>query len=89
MSAQDYKICLACFNAFLAKVSKRNPNLMLNDRRVITDDEIFNLIEWRLRNFCVENKTDTMCITNNGKATIKIKATGELLDKIKKELEDK
>lgn len=88
MSAQDYKICPACFNAFLAKVSKRNPNLMLNDRRVITDAEIFNLIEWRLRKFCIENKTDTMYITNNGKVTIEIKATGELLEKIKKELED-
>lgn len=29
MSAQDYKICPACFNVFLAKVSKRNSNLML------------------------------------------------------------
>lgn len=89
MSAQDYKICPAWFNAFLAKVSKRNPNLMLNDRRVITDAEIFNLIEWRLRKFCIENKTDTMYITNNGKATIEIKATGDLLEEINKELEDK
>ena len=89
MSAQDYKICPACFNAFLAKVSKRNPNLMLNDRRVITDAEIFNLIEWRLRKFCIENKTDTMYITTNGKANMEIKATGELLEKIKKELEEK
>ena len=35
MSAKDYKICPALFNAYIAKVSKRNPNLMLEDRRVI------------------------------------------------------
>lgn len=35
MSAKDYKICPALFNAYIAKVSKRNPNMMLEDRRVI------------------------------------------------------
>lgn len=62
MSAHDYKICPACFNVFLAKVSKRNTNLMLDDRRIITDTEIFGIIKWKLRQFCVENKTDT-CIS--------------------------
>lgn len=88
MSAQDYKICPAYFNVFLAKVSKRNPNLMLNDRRIITDAEIFGLIEWKLRQFCIENKTDTMYISSNDKTIIEIKATGDLLEEIKKELEE-
>lgn len=88
MSAQDYKICPACFNVFLAKVSKRNPNLMLNDRRIITDAEIFGIIEWKLRQFCIENKTDTMYISSNDKTIIEIKATGDLLEEIKKELEE-
>lgn len=88
MSAQDYKICPAWLNVYLAKTSKRNPNLMLNDRRIITDDEIFSLIEWKLRQFCIENKTDTMYIDTNGKTIIEIKATGTLLEGIKKELEE-
>lgn len=88
MSAQNYKICPALFHAFLAKVSKRNPNLMLEDRRIITDAEIFGLIEWKLRQFCVENKTDNMNISVNGKNIIEIKAVGDLLKEINEEIEE-
>lgn len=88
MSAQDYKICPACFNVFLAKVSKRNPNLMLEDRRIITDEEIFGLIKWKLRKFCIENHTDTMWVGINGNTIIEVKAKGELLKEIIEELED-
>ena len=35
MAAKDYKICCAMFNAYIAKTSKKNPNLMLEDRREI------------------------------------------------------
>ena len=80
MSAQDYKICPSWFNVYLAKTSKRNPNLMLNDRRIITDAEIFGLIEWKLRQFCIENKTDTMYISSNDKTIVEIKATGTFAD---------
>lgn len=76
------------FHAFLAKVSKRNPNLMLEDRRIITDAEIFGLIEWKLRQFCVENKTDNMNISVNGKNIIEIKAVGDLLKEINEEIEE-
>ena len=62
MAAKDYKICPALFNAFIAKVSKKDPNLMLSDRRVITENEIFMLINWKLERFCIDNKTDTMKI---------------------------
>jgi len=48
MSAQDYKICPACFSAYIAKINKRNPNLMSSDRREITDNEILMLIDWYL-----------------------------------------
>ena len=50
MAAQDYKICPALFNAYIAKVSKRNPNKMTDDRRVITENEILMLIDWYLDN---------------------------------------
>ena len=48
MAAKDYKICPALFNAYIAKVSKRDHNLMTDDRRVITDQEIVMLMDWWL-----------------------------------------
>lgn len=36
------------FNAYIAKASKRNPNLMTDDRRAITEIEIIALIDWYL-----------------------------------------
>ena len=53
MSAKDYKICPALFNAYIAKTSKRDPNRMTDDRRVITEQEILMLIDWYL-----DRKTD-------------------------------
>lgn len=48
MAAKDYRICPALFNAYIAKASKRNPNLMTDDRRAITEIEIMALIDWYL-----------------------------------------
>lgn len=86
MSAKDYQICPALFKAYIAKVSKKNPNLMTDDRREITDLEIVNLIEWRFRRFCEENKTTTMYINNNGNGeiVIELNAKGSLLDELKR-----
>ncbi len=83
MSAKDYKICPALFKAYIANVSKKNPNLMTYDIREITDEEIVNLIEWRFRRFCEENKTTTMCINNNGETIIELNAKGSLLEELK------
>ena len=85
MSAKDYQICPALFKAFIAKVSNRNPNLMTDDRREITDAEIMNLIGWRFRRFCEENKTTKMCININGETVIKLNAKGSLLEELKKQ----
>jgi len=46
MSAKDYKICCALFNAYIGKPSKRNPNQMTADRKEITENEILGLIDW-------------------------------------------
>ena len=56
MAAKDYKICCALFDAYIAKVSKRNPNLMLEDRRKITDGEILMLIDCYMRNKCQDEE---------------------------------
>lgn len=45
MAAKDYKICPALFNAYIAKVSKRNPNQMTDDRRPIEEGEIMMLVD--------------------------------------------
>ena len=58
MAAKDYQICPALFNAYIAKVSKKNPNkMMTDDRRIITEDEILMLIDWYLDNELEENQT--------------------------------
>lgn len=88
MPAKDYKICPALFNAYIAKVSKRNPNMMLDDRRVIDEKEIFSLIEWYLHNYCVSHRTDSVTITTGKEELFTITAKGKLLEKIKGELKE-
>ena len=88
MSAKDYKICTALFNAYIAKVSKRSPNRMLEDRRAISENEILGLIEWYLHNYCVKNKTDSVTISCEGAELFTITAKGKLLEKIKEEIKE-
>lgn len=87
MSAKDYETCPASLDAYLSKVSERDQNLMLDDGRIITDEEILCLIAWKLRKFCIENHTDTMWIGINGNTIIEMKAKGRLLKEIIEELE--
>lgn len=54
--AEDYRICCALFKAYIAKVSKRNPNTMTDDRREITMGEILTLIDWVLEKWVSEHK---------------------------------
>ena len=89
MSAKDYKICPAFANIYFAKVSKKNPNLMLNDRRPIEEHEILGIIEWYVRNYCVGHKTDEISITKGGKEICSIKISGELLEEVKKQIKEK
>lgn len=57
--AEDYRICCALFSAYIAKVSKRNSNMMTDDRRVITDSEILTLINWKLQDWVSKAKGST------------------------------
>lgn len=72
MSAKDYKICPALFNAYIAKVSKKNPNKMLEDRREITEQEIIELIVWWMKQTHMENEDTIRTITANGKTVIQL-----------------
>ena len=58
MAAKDYEICVSGLTStlYLAKVSKRNPNVMLEDRREITDSEILMLIDCYMNNKCKDEE---------------------------------
>ena len=88
MAAKDYKICPAMFNAYIAKVSKKKPNQMTEDRRAITDDEIFTLIEWYIEKYCLEHdEATTIEISNSNGALFELIPKGDLLKRIKENLE--
>lgn len=63
--AEDYRICCALFNAYIARVSKKNPRMMLDDRREITKSEILTLIDWELDDFISKNEDSTGFIFEN------------------------
>lgn len=73
MAAKDYKICCAMFNAYIAKTSKKNPNLMLEDRREIDEGEIMQLIDWWLHQKLNGKDTNIQTITANGEPIIELK----------------
>ena len=78
MAAKDYIIVEGCLGTvYLAKKTK-TPNLMSQDRRVITNNEIIGMFENYLRRFYDENNNDTLVITgDNGKKIFEAK----LIDK--------
>ena len=69
MAATDYVIVAGWRNAYLARKKKnQRNNTMSQDRRPITNSEIIGLFEFYLRNWCSENKKETVVITDaNGK----------------------
>ena len=58
MAAKDYKICVSGLTStpYLAKVSKRDPNVMLDDRRKISEGEILMLIDCYMSNKCQDEE---------------------------------
>ena len=52
MTAKDYEIYVSSLTSipYLAKVSKRNSNVMLTDKREITESEILMLIDCYMNN---------------------------------------
>ena len=58
MAAKDYEICVSGLTStpYLAKVSKRDPNVMLDDRREITESEILMLIDCYMSNKCQDEE---------------------------------
>ena len=58
MAAKDYKICVSGLTStpYLAKVSKRDSNVMLDDRREISEGEILMLIDCYMSNKCQDEE---------------------------------
>ena len=58
MAAKDYEIRISALRStpYLTKISKRNTNVMLEDRREITEGEILMLIDCYMRNKCQDEE---------------------------------
>ena len=69
MAAKDYEICVSGLTStpYLAKVSKRDPNVMLDDRREIIESEILMLIDCYMNNKCKdeEYKDGVVCFKSH------------------------
>ena len=69
MAAKDYEILISALGMtpYFTKVNKRNPNLMLEDRREITNGEILMLIDCYMRNKCQdeEYKDGVVCFNSH------------------------
>jgi hypothetical protein len=65
------------FNCYIAKVSKKDPNLMLEDRRALEEHEIMMIINWWIRNKVEDGENKTQVITADGKPIIEIKLLDE------------
>ena len=69
MAAKDYEICVSGLTStpYLAKVSKRNHNVMLDDRREISEGEILMLIDCYMCNKCQdeEYKDGVVCFKSH------------------------
>lgn len=58
MAAKDYEICVSALTStpYFAKVSKRHSNVMLDDRREISESEILMLIDCYMSNKCQDEE---------------------------------
>ena len=58
MAAKDYEIRISALRLtpYLTKISKRNTNVMLEDRREITEGEILMLIDCYMSNKCQDEE---------------------------------
>lgn len=73
MAAKDYRVCCGLFNAYIAKVSKSNENMMLADRREITEGEVLTLVAWELEQWVSNNEdSDGFRFKDNDGKTIEV-----------------
>ena len=91
MAAKDYEICVSGLTStlYLAKISKRDHNVMLDDRREISEGEILMMIDCYMSNKCQdeEYKDGIVCFKSHIKddkiieIQFKDKPQGDSVDK--------
>lgn len=84
MAAKDYVIVEGWRNAYLAKKkkpTKKGPQTMSQDRRIITDEEMIGLFEFYLRKWCDEHEGEDTVVITDGKGKMIFQA--KLLEKEK------
>lgn len=77
MAAKDYQICEGLANAYIAKVSKRNPGIMTDDRRPLDDSEIMSLIVWWARKRLEGTDNNVTEISERGKPVVEVRLLGK------------
>lgn len=79
MAASDYKICCALGSAYIAKLSKRVPNMMLEDRRSISVGEIITLIDW-FADKKIKNEGEYLTIRSGCREGFRVKVSYEKIE---------
>lgn len=77
MAAKDYQICMGWRSAYIAKTSKKNPGLMLEDRKEISEGEILGLIHWWALKRKEETGKNTQVLTADGMPVVEVKLLSE------------
>lgn len=75
MAAKDYTFAAGWKDIYLTKKTKPRKDglhVMSTDRRPLDEQEILYVIENYLRMYCVNNDTDEVTITNEGKPVFKM-----------------
>lgn len=84
MPAKDYKLCPSPLTGtvYISKVSKRNPNVMLDDRRELGKAEFYNAIIQHV--LCEIKDTDSvMGVTIDGDTVMNIQIDRKMMKKHK------
>lgn len=79
MAASDYKICCAFGDAYIAKLSKRTPNMMLEDRRSLSVGEIITLIDW-FADQKIKNEGEYLTIKSGCRKGFRVKVLYEKIE---------
>lgn len=85
MAAKDYKLMVTGLTntVWIGKTSKKDPNLMLDDRRALTKSEIIGVIlEWAL------GETEDIEIEDDGKKILSLTSGGRLMAEIHLDIEN-
>lgn len=90
MSAKDYKLVVSGLGgvAYLAKVSKTDPHLMLSDRVKLDDSVCLQFIEEFAKHKITEERSIMECKTEDGRLIYEIRFPNKASDKRRSEMNE-